>query len=148
MKDKEQVEAYKKYVEAKIPKTKPFPTLLFAFLIGGAICCVGQGVNDGITALFPELTKDVVSSYTQIFMVFLGTFFTGLGLYDKLGSFAGAGSVIPITGFANSVASPAIEFKTEGWIFGMCVKMFTIAGPVIVNGVAASILVGLIYLFV
>lgn len=148
MKNKEQVEAYKKYVEAKIPKTKPFPTLLWAFLVGGAICCVGQGVNDGITALFPELTKDVVACYTQIFMVFLGTLFTGLGIYDKLGSFAGAGSVIPITGFANSVASPAIEFKTEGWIFGMCVKMFSIAGPVIVNGVAASMLVGLIYLFI
>lgn len=148
MKDKEQIEAYKRYVEAKIPKTKPFPTLLWAFLIGGAICCVGQAVNDSITALFPALTKDVIASYTQIFMVFLGTLFTGLGLYDKLGSFAGAGSVIPITGFANSVASPAIEFKTEGWIFGMCVKMFSIAGPVIVNGVAASMIVGLIYLFV
>ena len=148
MKNKEQVEADKKYVEAKIPKTKPFPTLLWAFLIGGAICCIGQGVNDGITALFPNLTKDLVASYTQIFMVFLGTLFTGIGIYDKLGSFAGAGSVIPITGFANSVASPAIEFKTEGWIFGMCVKMFSIAGPVIVNGVAASMIVGFIYLFV
>ena len=147
MKDKEQVEAYKKYVEAKIPKTKPFPTLLWAFLIGGLICLIGQFVNDGITALFPQLTKDVVSCYTLIFMIFLGTFLTGLGVYDKIGSFAGAGSVIPITGFANSVASPAIEFKTEGWIFGMCVKMFNIAGPVIVNGVAASMLVGLVYLF-
>jgi len=147
MAEKSQIEAYNKYVEAKIPMTKPFPSLIWAFLVGGGICVIGQGVNDIITLLFPDMTTDVVSSYTLVFMIFLGTFFTGLGLYDKLGSFAGAGSVIPITGFANSVASPAIEFKTEGWIFGMSVKMFTIAGPIIVNGIASSILVGLVYMF-
>lgn len=148
MKDKELVDAYNRYVNAKLPQTKPFPTLLWAFLVGGAICCVGQAVNDTIMLLFPGFTKDIVSAYTLVIMIFLGTFFTGVGVYDKLGAFAGAGSVIPITGFANSIASPAIEFKTEGWIFGMCVKMFSIAGPVIVNGIAASIFVGLIYLFI
>lgn len=148
MADIEQREGYNEYVKAKMPKTKPFPTLLWAFVIGGLICCLGQGITDGLTMLFPELTKDVISAYTLVILIFLSTLFTGLGLYDKLGAFAGAGSIIPITGFANSIASPAIEFKTEGWIFGMCVKMFSIAGPVIVNGVASSLLIGIIYLFV
>lgn len=148
MATKKQIEQYNKYVTAKIPKTKFFPTLIWAFLVGGGICVVGQGVNDVIALLFPELASDVVGMYTLVFMIFLGTFTTGLGIYDKLGNFAGAGSVIPITGFANSIASPAIEFKTEGLIFGVCVKMFNIAGPVIVNGITASIIVGIIYLFV
>ena len=148
MKDQKQVDGYNNYVKAKIPKTKPFPSLLWAFLVGGLICCIGQGINDGITAIFPELTKDIVSAYTLVILIFLSTLFTGLGIYDKIGAFAGAGSIIPITGFANSIASPAIEFKTEGWIFGMCVKMFSIAGPVIVNGIASSLIIGIIYLFV
>jgi len=148
MADQKQIEGYNEYVKAKMPKTKPFPTLLWAFVIGGLICCLGQGISDGLTALFPQLTKDIISTYTLIILIFLSTLFTGFGLYDKLGAFAGAGSIIPITGFANSIASPAIEFKTEGWIFGMCVKMFSIAGPVIVNGVASSLIVGIIYLFV
>ena len=146
MLDKEQKEAYNKYVMAKQPYTKPFPTLLWAFLVGGTICCIGQGIYDAYMALFPEMTKDVVQAYTLITLIFISTLLTGLGLYDKIGSFAGAGSVIPITGFANSIASPALEFKTEGWIFGMCVKMFTIAGPVLVNGIAGSVLVGFLYL--
>lgn len=137
---------YNEYVLAKNPQTKFFPSLLWAFLIGGVICCIGQGFYDGISAIWQDMSKEDISAYTLVIMIFLGTFLTGLGVYDKIGAFAGAGSIIPITGFANSVASPAIEFKTEGWIFGMCVKMFTIAGPVIVNGVVSSIAVGLIYL--
>lgn len=137
---------YNEYVLAKNPQTKFFPSLLWAFLIGGVICCIGQGFYDGISAIWKDMPKEDISAYTLVIMIFLGTFLTGLGVYDKIGAFAGAGSIIPITGFANSVASPAIEFKTEGWIFGMCVKMFTIAGPVIVNGVVSSIAVGLIYL--
>lgn len=146
MVDNKQREAYNKYVEAKRPVTKPFPTLIWAFLVGGIICVIGQGIYDSIMAIFPSLTKDVVQAYTLIVLIFISTLMTGFGVYDKLGAFAGAGSVIPITGFANSIASPAIEFKTEGWIFGMCVKMFTIAGPVLVNGIAGSVLVGMIYL--
>ena len=146
MVDNKQREAYNKYVEAKRPVTKPFPTLIWAFLVGGTICVIGQGIYDSIMAIFPSLTKDVVQAYTLVALIFISTLMTGLGVYDKLGAFAGAGSVIPITGFANSIASPAIEFKTEGWIFGMCVKMFTIAGPVLVNGIAGSVLVGMIYL--
>lgn len=139
-------EKYNSYVKAKCPQTKFFPTLIWAFLVGGTICCIGQGIYDALSAIFPEFTKDILRAYTLVSMIFLGTFFTAIGLYDKIGAFAGAGSIIPITGFANSIASPAIEFKTEGWIFGMCVKMFTIAGPVIVNGIVGSIIVGLIYL--
>ncbi len=146
MVDNKQREAYNKYVEAKRPVTKPFPTLIWAFLVGGTICVIGQGIYDSIMAIFPSLTKDVVQAYTLVTLIFISTLLTGFGVYDKLGTFAGAGSVIPITGFANSIASPAIEFKTEGWIFGMCVKMFTIAGPVLVNGIAGSVLVGIIYL--
>lgn len=146
MVDNKQREAYNKYVEAKRPVTKPFPTLIWAFLVGGTICVIGQGIYDSIMAIFPSLTKDVVQAYTLVTLIFISTLLTGFGVYDKLGAFAGAGSVIPITGFANSIASPAIEFKTEGWIFGMCVKMFTIAGPVLVNGIAGSVLVGIIYL--
>ena len=137
---------YNAYVKAKSPQTRFFPTLIWAFLVGGTICCIGQGIYDSLSAIFPEFTKDILRAYTLVSMIFLGTFFTALGLYDKIGAFAGAGSIIPITGFANSIASPAIEFKTEGWIFGMCVKMFTIAGPVIVNGIVSSIMVGIIYL--
>ena len=93
------------------------------------------------------LEGDELSSYVSMIMVFLGAFLTGLGVYDRIGAFAGAGSIVPITGFSNSIASPAIEFKKEGIIFGLCVKMFSVAGPVIVNGTVISIIVGVIYLF-
>ena len=140
--------SYSKFVENRLPKTKFFPSLLWAFLVGGIICCIGQGIFDGLLAIFPYLSKDSVQAYTLVILIFLASFLTGLGVYDKIGAFAGAGSIVPITGFSNSIASPALEFKNEGWIFGLCVKMFTIAGPVIVTGIASSILVGLIYYIV
>lgn len=140
--------AYLKFVENRLPKTKFFPSLLWAFLVGGLICCIGQGISDAITAIFPKLSKVDVQAYTLIALIFLASFLTGLGIYDRIGAFAGAGSIVPITGFSNSIASPALEFKNEGWIFGVCVKMFSVAGPVIVTGIASSILVGLIYLVV
>lgn len=136
---------YSKFVENRLPKTKFFPSLIWAFVVGGIICCIGQAIFDGIIAIFPYLPKDEVQAYTLVILIFLASFLTGLGVYDKIGAFAGAGSIVPITGFSNSIASPAIEFKNEGWIFGLCVKMFTIAGPVIVTGIASSILVGIIY---
>ena len=146
--DKNINEKYNEYLKSKSPQTKFFPTLLWAFLVGGTICCIGQGIYDIYSAIFPEFTKDILRAYTLVSMIFIGTFLTGIGVYDKIGAFAGAGSILPITGFANSIASPAIEFKTEGWTFGMCVKMFTIAGPVIVNGIVFSIIIGLIYLII
>ena len=145
---KERDEAYIKYVEARIPKTKGWPSLFNSFWVGGLICLIGQGFNDFLLYAFPSMAEQTASTYSLIFLIFLASFLTGIGVFDKIGKFAGGGTIVPITGFSNSIASPAIEFKNEGIIFGMCVKMFTIAGPVIVTGVVASILVGLIYLFV
>ena len=147
--DKDNInKSYCKFVENRLPKTRFFPSLLWAFLVGGIICCIGQGITDAITAIFPALDKDSISAYTLIILIFLASFLTGIGVYDRIGAFAGAGSIVPITGFSNSIASPALEFKSEGWIFGLCVKMFSVAGPVIVTGIASSILVGIIYFIV
>ncbi len=147
MKDVERNKKYNEYVNAKIPKTKDFPTLFYAFLIGGIICMIGQGISDTLMAIWPNMSKDTASTWMLIILIFIASFLTAIGVYDRIGEFAGAGSIVPITGFSNSITSPAVEFKREGVIFGTCVKMFTVAGPVIVNGIAASIIVGLIYLF-
>lgn len=138
---------YNKYVEAKTPKTKSFPTLIYAYLVGGLICILGQGIYDLTALLFPTMGVDAIAAWMLVILIFTGSFLTGIGVYDKIGAFAGAGSIVPITGFANSVTSPAIEFKKEGLIFGLCAKMFIVAGPVIVSGVIVSFIVGIIYLF-
>lgn len=148
MNAKERDLAYNKYVEARIPKTKAWPSLFNSFWVGGLICMIGQGFADLFAYFFPTMAGQTVNTYSSIILIFLASFLTGIGVYDKIGKFAGGGSIVPITGFSNSITSPAIEFKSEGIIFGMCVKMFSIAGPVIVTGVVASIIVGLIYLFV
>lgn len=139
---------YNEYVEAKIPKTRPWPTLFNAFWVGGLICLIGQGINDGLLMLFPTLAEQSAWAYTLVVLIFLASFLTGIGIFDKFGAYAGAGTIVPITGFSNSITSPALDFKNEGIIFGMCVKMFAIAGPVIVSGIVASAIVGLIYLFI
>lgn len=121
------------------------PQLLKAFVVGGLICCIGQAVSDlGRTML--HLDEDALSVFTAIVMVFLGATLTGIGLYDKIGKFAGAGSIVPITGFANSIVSPAMEYKREGYIMGVGAKMFTIAGPVLVYGIGSSVIYGILYL--
>ena len=148
MNDFERNKKYNEYVLEKIPKTKNFPTLIYAFLVGGLICCIGQGIQDGLMAIFPTMTLEEAGTWMLIILIFLASLLTGLGVYDRIGAFAGAGSIVPITGFSNSITSPSIEFKKEGIIFGMCVKMFSVAGPVIVNGVAVSILIGIVYLFI
>ena len=145
---KKRDEAYNRYVNAKIPKTRPWPSLFNSFWVGGVIGCLGQGINDLILLWFPQMAEQTAWGYTLIVLIFLASFLTGIGVYDKIGKFAGGGSIVPITGFSNSISSAALEFKNEGIIYGMCVKMFTIAGPVIVFGVVASIVVGIIYLFV
>lgn len=145
MEDKKRNEAYNKYVSAKIPKTKAWPSLFNSFWVGGLICVFGQGVNDILMLIFPNLSQQTAWSLTLIVLIFIAAFLTGLGVYDQIGKFAGGGSIVPITGFSNSITSPSIEFKSEGIIYGICVKMFTIAGPVIVFGVASSMIVGLIY---
>lgn len=137
---------YNKYVESRTPKTKEWPSLFNSFWVGGLICCLGQGINDAILAIFPTLAEATAWGYTLIILIFIASFLTGIGVYDRIGKFAGGGSIVPITGFSNSITSPALDFKSEGIIFGMCVKMFSIAGPVIVIGFVASTIIGLIYL--
>ena len=145
---KDRNKKYNEYVKQKIPKTRSWPTLFNAFWVGGVICMIGQGIGDGIRAIWPDLSGSMVSAYISIILILIASLLTGIGVYDRIGAFAGAGSIVPITGFSNSITSPAMDFKNEGIIFGLCVKMFSIAGPVIVIGVLASAVVGLIYLFI
>lgn len=130
------------------PKSKEGRTLFFAFVVGGVICMIGQGVSDLFKLVIPAADEKLLGEITSTVMIFLGAILTGFGIYDKIGKHAGAGSIVPITGFANSVVSPAMEYRSEGMVFGVMCKMFVIAGPIIVSGVASSILVGLIYWFV
>lgn len=137
---------YIAYVNSFDPPTHHFKNCFRAFLVGGFICCIGQFLRVIFQSTL-NLTGDELASAVSICLIFLGTLLTGLGVYDRIGRYAGAGSIVPITGFANSVASPAIEFKTEGLVYGMASKMFVVAGPIIVFGVLTGTLVGLIYLF-
>ena len=139
---------YNAYVNSKKPQTRNFPTLIYAFVVGGVICMVGQGIQDGLLAIFPTMSVEAATAWMLIILIFIASFLTALGIYDRIGVFAGAGSIVPITGFSNSITSPAIEFRREGIIFGLCVKMFTVAGPVIVNGTLISVVVGIIYLLI
>ena len=146
MDDKTRNEKYNQYVEAKIAKTKSWPSLFNSFWVGGLICIIGQGINDIILTIFPTLAEQTAWGYTLLILIFIASLLTSIGVYDRIGHFAGGGSIVPITGFSNSITSPALDFKSEGIIFGMCVKMFSIAGPVIVIGFIASTVVGLLYL--
>ena len=136
---------YQQMVEEVSPKSRIFVNCFKAFVVGGAISDIGQFLLN--TYKGAGMGKDEAGAYTSITLVFLGILFTGIGWYHKLGKHAGAGSAVPITGFANAMAAPAIEYKNEGMILGMAAKMFTLAGPVIVYGTLASMLVGLFYYF-
>ena len=135
---------YRNMVNDRMPKSKTLLNCVYAFLVGGAICCIGQLVGDAGT-LCLSLDEKQRAAFTSIVMIFLGALFTGVGLYDKLGSFAGAGSVVPITGFANSIVAPAMEHKREGLVLGVAANMFTIAGPVLVYGIVYGMIIGIIY---
>ena len=133
---------YNRYV-ARLAKKSPLgKDLLNSFLIGGLICVIGQLILNGHPAL--DLSEQDAAAATSVSLVFLSAVLTGLSVYDDLAKIAGAGTLVPITGFANAVVSPAIEFKAEGFITGMAAKMFIIAGPVIVYGTVASVLYGVI----
>ena len=134
---------YAQYVKEMSPNSPFWKDVLLAFLIGGAICTVGQAVMNGFTAM--GLDEQQAGTATSITMVFFSAVLTALSLYDNLAKHAGAGTLVPITGFANAVVSPAIEFKTEGFILGVGAKMFVIAGPVVVYGLAASVVYGIVY---
>lgn len=142
----EQKKQYQKRVEQVCPQTNLLTGCLKAFVVGGLICVLGQMINTWIMNFGAD--RQLAATWTSISLIFLGSFLTGAGWYDNLGKFAGAGSIIPITGFANGIVSSAIEFKKEGFILGLGAKMFTIAGPVLVYGVLASAIVGLISYFV
>ena len=136
---------YAKFVKEKSPKSPLAKDMLLAFLIGGTICTIGEVINNLLTTVMPD--EQSASAMTAVSMVFLGALLTALLLYDNIAKLGGAGTLVPITGFANAVVSPAMEFKSEGIVTGLCTKMFTIAGPVIVFGLLASSLYG-IYLLI
>ncbi len=142
MKQKKQV--YQEYVEQMTPKKNIWWQMVKAFVVGGLICVLGQFILNMATDQF-GLDKETAGTWCSVILVFLSVLFTGLNLYQKLGAFAGAGALVPITGFANSVASPAIEYRKEGQVFGIGAKIFTIAGPVILYGIFTSWALGLIY---
>lgn len=133
---------YQQYVKQRSAGSPLLKNLLIAFAVGGAICCAGQALHDLYSSLGLDLED--AGTATSVSLVFLSAFFTALGLYHKLARFAGAGTLVPITGFANSVVSPAVDFHAEGIITGTAVKMFTVAGPVIVFGTAAAALYGVL----
>lgn len=140
---KEQKKIYNQYVKKITPKRSMLGNVCKAYLIGGLICVLGQGLTNMYQSF--GLEKEAAAAYTTLSLILLSIVATGLNWYQRLACFAGAGTVVPITGFANSVAAPAIEFKQEGWVFGVGCKIFTIAGPVILYGLVCSWLLGFIY---
>lgn len=137
---------YSEMVKQASPNSPVFSDCIKAFVSGGIICTIGQLLLNFYTGM--DIAEKDAALWVSITLVGLSALLTALGLYEKLGKYCGAGTIVPITGFANSVVSPAIEFKKEGMIFGMAAKMFIVAGPVIVYGTLTSMLVGFIYYFV
>ena len=132
---------YQAYVKQKAKKSPIVKDVAFAFLIGGAICALGQVITNGWASV--GLNKEEAATAASCTLVFLSALLTGMNLYSKIARYGGAGTLVPITGFANAVVSPAIDFKSEGFITGMAAKMFTVAGPVIVFGTVASVFYGI-----
>ena len=137
---------YQAMVDARSPKSPIVKDCVIAFVVGGLICCLGQTLIDFYKWL--KLSQDDAAAAESMTLVALAALATGLGLYQKLGRFAGAGSFVPITGFSNAMAAPALEFRKEGLVFGVGAKMFVIAGPVVVYGLLTSIVVGAVYFIV
>jgi len=136
-------ENYKTLAQQFTPKPTIFKNTIRAFVVGGVICVIGQVIINLFVA--GGLTSIEASTAATATMIFLGALLTGLGVYDEIGKFAGAGSIVPVTGFANSIVAPAMEFKREGYILGVGAKLFTVAGPVLVYGITTSIIVGIVY---
>ena len=135
---------YQDYVDKKSPNSPILKNCFNAFWVGGLICTIGQLILD--ICAYRGLNEEVSGTITSIILIGISAFLTSLNLFNRIGKFAGAGSLIPITGFSNSIVSPAMEYKSEGYIMGVGAKMFTVAGPVLVFGISASILVGIVYL--
>ena len=140
---KKRQQRYAQLVERLSPKSDFAQGLFRAFWVGGVICMIGQGISD-VFCLGLKWGAQACATGTSICLVFLSALLTGIGVYDKIGKYAGAGSIVPITGFSNSVVSPAMEFRREGLVMGVGAKLFTLAGPVLVYGICSSIIVGLI----
>ena len=140
-------EAYLKRVNELLPRSKTGLMCLKAFLVGGLICCLGQLISD-LGKLYLSLDKDQAGALCSLSLIFLAGLLTALGVFDRITSFAGAGTVVPITGFANSIVSPAMEFRSEGLITGTAAKLFQIAGPVLVYGIGSSVIYGLVLFFI
>ncbi len=140
----ESKEDYQKYVDKKTPNSPILKNCFNAFWVGGLICAIGQIIFEfcKIRGLEESSSYTVVS----ILLIFLSAFLTALNIFNRIGKFAGAGSLVPITGFANSIVSPAMEYKSEGYVLGVGAKMFTVAGPVLVYGISSAIIVGIIFL--
>ena len=137
---------YAQLVSRITPPSRHVRGCLRAFWVGGLICCIGQALN--MLAENLKLTELTAPMFTSVVLIFLGTTLTGIGIYDKIGCYAGAGSIVPITGFANSVAAPAIEYRREGIVLGMGARIFQLAGPVLAYGITSSMILGFIYLAV
>ena len=144
MKPLDSQKEYQNYVDKKSPNSPILKNCFNAFWVGGLICTLGQIILNICKSR--GLSQDVSGTIVSIILIGISAFLTGLNVFNKIGKFAGAGSLVPITGFANSVVSPSMEYKSEGYIMGVGGKMFTVAGPVLVFGISASIIVGIIYL--
>lgn len=137
---------YQKYVDKKSPNSPILKNCFNAFVIGGLICCIGQLIFFFCT--FKGFDDTSASTIVSICLIALSAFLTSLNIFNKIGKLAGAGSLVPITGFANSIVAPAMEYKSEGYVFGVVGKMFTVAGPVLVFGITASVIAGIIFCFI
>jgi len=135
---------YQNYVDKKSPNSPILKNCFNSFWVGGLICTIGQFIME--ICKYRGLDNEISSTIVSIILIFISAFLTGLNLFNKIGKFAGAGSLVPITGFANSIVSPAMEYKSEGYVMGVGAKMFTVAGPVLVYGISSAIIVGLVYL--
>ncbi|MBR4538883.1 MAG: stage V sporulation protein AC [Clostridia bacterium] len=144
---KEAIKRYAALVGRLTPKSKLGQGCLRAFWVGGSICVLGQVLMDA-GMIWLHMTAAAASSFASVALVFLTALLTGIGVFDRIARYAGAGTVVPITGFANAMTSPAMEFKPEGWVLGTGARLFTIAGPVLVYGVSASVIVGILYYFI
>ncbi len=145
---KQRNDRYNKYVNTVTPKTSLAKAMWHSFWIGGLTCVIGQGIGDIVKAIAPTMATDTVANITSMILVSVAILFTGLGFYDVIARQGGAGAFLPITGFANAMASASMEFKTEGLIFGTSAKLFTVVGPVVVNGVVWSTVAGLLNLWI
>ena len=143
--NQKEIKRYAQLVDRLAPKSEIGKGLIRAYCVGGVICMIGQGIADLYAYVF-LLGAQAVATATSITLIFLSALLTGIGVYDRIGKYAGAGSIVPITGFANSVVAPAMEFRREGLVMGVGAKLFTLAGPVLVYGIGSSILVGLLTL--